>query len=141
MMSLTWKRLEAIFARRLEDVLKTLLQDVLKMFLQDILKMFWGRLEDVWLRQKYRSWSRRLKDVFWRWRQKTFSRTPCPGARWLSSFAAGIKIKLTKFSGEIRDKTHREQLTFHWEAKQKFSEYLPTTINKTFKTNSSFHVK
>ena len=30
--------------------------------------------EDVRLRRTYSSWSRRLQDVFWRWRQKTSSR-------------------------------------------------------------------
>ena len=50
----------------LENVLKTSLQDVLKTFLQDVLKTFWRRLEDIWPRRIYWSWSRRLEDVFWR---------------------------------------------------------------------------
>ena len=66
---------------RLQNILKASLQDVLKMFwrrfcrrLEDVLarrvevvlKTSWRRLEDVWPRRIYRSWSRLLEDVFWR---------------------------------------------------------------------------
>ena len=33
---------------------------------EDVLKTSWRRLEDVWARQIYWSWPRRLEDVFWR---------------------------------------------------------------------------
>ena len=85
-----WRRFEDILARRPESVLKTpwrRFEDVLKVSwrrLEDVLKMFrrclWPRWtrpmaktnilvlktssEDVWLRQIYSSWSRRLEDVF-----------------------------------------------------------------------------
>ena len=58
--------LEDTFARRLKDVLKTFLQDVLKTVWRcpkDVLKTSWRRLEDVWQRRIYWSWSRRLKNV------------------------------------------------------------------------------
>ena len=65
------KSLGGVLAKSLKDVLKTSwrhLQNVLKMFwkclktlLQDVLKM---HSEEVWLRQIYSSWSRRLEDVF-----------------------------------------------------------------------------
>ena len=87
--------------RSLEDILKTSwkrLQDTLKTFLQKVLKTSWKRLEDVlkrfgqdeyigleqdvlktcsedvWLIRIYSSSSRRLEDVFWRWRRKKSSR-------------------------------------------------------------------
>ena len=72
---------------RLEKFLKISLQDVLKVYwrrfsrhLEDVLKMFWRRLEDgkrledVWRRPLYWSWSRHLEEVFWRRRRKTSSR-------------------------------------------------------------------
>ena len=103
----SWKRLEDIFARRLEDVLKTpwiRLEYVSKTFLQDVLKTSWKRLEDIlkrygqddyigldqdviWRRMSkvnYSSWSRRLKDVFWRQRWKTSSRRLHQGQCFLS---------------------------------------------------------
>ena len=53
-----WKRLEDIFAGNLEDVLKTSWRR-----LQNVLKTSWRRLEDIWPRQIYWSWPRRLEDV------------------------------------------------------------------------------
>ena len=47
--------------KRPENVLKT-------SCLEDVLKTSWISLEDVWPRQKYWSWSRRLEDIF-----KTYS--------------------------------------------------------------------
>ena len=44
---------------RLENVLKT----SSKRLLEDVLKTSWRRLEDVWPRQVYWSWSRRLLDI------------------------------------------------------------------------------
>ena len=59
-----------------------------------------------------------------------------------SNFAPGIKTKFKEFSVKIwKNWTHWDQLIFHRGAKQKFSEYLPTIIDKIFDTNSSFHVK
>ena len=76
---MSWKRLEDIFPRRFGDVLNTSwrsLQNVLKTSrrcLEDVLRTTWRRLgdvfkslEEVWPRQIYLSWSRRLEDVFWR---------------------------------------------------------------------------
>ena len=57
----SWRCLEDAFARRLEDILK-LDQDVLK-----------TSSEDVWLRQIYLSWLRRLEDAFWRQKRKMSS--------------------------------------------------------------------
>ena len=70
-----WKRLEEVLKaswRRLENVLKTYEQDV---YIgldedQDVLKTS----EDVWLIRIYLSSSRRLENVFWRQRRKTSSR-------------------------------------------------------------------
>ena len=79
-------RLENILKISLQDVLKTSWQDVLKMSWrglenvlnkswrriaktnilvlidQDVFNTSWRRLEDVWLRRIYSSWSRRLQD-------------------------------------------------------------------------------
>ena len=79
-LKMSWARLQNVLKtsrRYLEEVnvLKTSWQDVLKMFwrrfcktswrhLENVLKMSWRRLEGVWLRQTYRSWSRRLEDAF-----------------------------------------------------------------------------
>ena len=63
--------------RRLQNVLQALFQDILKIFWrrpQNVLKTSWGRLEDIWRRQIYSPWSKCLEDVFLRRRQKTFSR-------------------------------------------------------------------
>ena len=78
----SWSFLEDILGRRLEDVLKTSWR-----CLKDVLKTPWRRMaktkllvltkassEDVWLRRIYSYLSRRLEDVFWRWRRKTSSR-------------------------------------------------------------------
>ena len=70
---------------RLENILKISLQDVLKMSwrhledvlktpwrgLEGVLKTSWRRLKDIWPRQIYWSWPRRLEDVFWRRKAKT----------------------------------------------------------------------
>ena len=68
----------------LQDVLKTSWQNVLKedafkMYHQDeYIRLDQGVLkissEEVWLKSIYSSLSRRLEDVFWRWRRKTSSR-------------------------------------------------------------------
>ena len=53
----------------LEDALMTFLQDACKMScgdLEDVLKTYWRRLEDIWPREIYSSWSRHLEDVFCR---------------------------------------------------------------------------
>ena len=89
---MSWRSLEDVLKmswRRLEDDLKTFFQYVLKTSwrrFEDVLKTSWKCLEDVWPRQIYWSWSRRLlkthkyskyvclEDAFWRRRQKTFSR-------------------------------------------------------------------
>ena len=42
--------------------------------LENFLKTSWRRLKDIWPRQIYWSWPRRLEDVFWRRRRKTSSR-------------------------------------------------------------------
>ena len=98
----SWRCLEDVFARRLEDVLKTSwrllktfwrrLEDVLKTILQtswkcleNVLKTSWRRLEDVlktYDQDEYigldqdalKTFSKRLEDVFWRWRRKRSSR-------------------------------------------------------------------
>ena len=84
----SWKRLEDILKmswrrfckaswRCFEDVLASSLEDVLKMswrHLEDVLKTSSTCIEDIWLRQIYSSWSRRLEDVFWSRRRKTSSR-------------------------------------------------------------------
>ena len=65
-MKTVWRRLEDVLARCLEDVWKTSwrhLQNVLKMSWRRFWNMSWRRLEDVWPRQIYWPWSRRLKDV------------------------------------------------------------------------------
>ena len=70
----SWRCLEDVFASRLEDVWET--------SWRRLGKTSWWRLENVLktssdnvrLRRTYSSWSRRLEDVFWRWRRKTFSR-------------------------------------------------------------------
>ena len=59
-------RLENILKISLQDVLKTSWQDVLKMSwrcLENVLKTSWRRLKDIWPRQIYWSWPRRLEDV------------------------------------------------------------------------------
>ena len=121
---MSWRRLENVFKtpwRRLVDVLKTswkCLEDTLKTSwrrLKDVLKTSWRRLEDVWqdeyvdldedvlktcskdiwVRQIYSSWSRRLEDVlkpsseeanifvliktYWRRLQDVFSRRMSAG--------------------------------------------------------------
>ena len=87
----SWGRLQYVFSatifrlpRRLENDLKTSsrricktssrhfflkkslkrLEDILARHLEDVLKTSWRRLEDVWPRWIYWSWSRRLDDVF-----------------------------------------------------------------------------
>ena len=97
----TFKRLEDVLKmswrpfcktswKRLENVLKTSWEDVLKTSwrrLGNVLKTSWRRAaktnilvltktssEDVRLRRRYSSWSRRLQDVLWRRRRKTSSR-------------------------------------------------------------------
>ena len=60
------RRLENVLARRLEDVLKTSsrrLEEVLKTSRRRFCKTSWKRLEGVWPRRIYWSWSRRLEDV------------------------------------------------------------------------------
>ena len=78
----SWRRFEEVLKtswRRLEDFLKMILQDILKTFwrrLEDVLKTSWRRItkmnilgliktssEDVWVKQIYSSWSRRLEDI------------------------------------------------------------------------------
>ena len=93
-------RFDNVLKRSLQDVLKTSskrLEDVLKIFwrrLEDVLKRLqevwarrlywsWSRYledvlntssEDVWVKQIYSSWSRRLEHVCWRRRPKKSSR-------------------------------------------------------------------
>ena len=81
----SWRRFEDVLARRLEDFFKTFWR-----CFEDVLKTSWKHLEDrwrkgnlgldqdvlktssedVWVRQLYSSWSRRLEEVFWRLRGK-----------------------------------------------------------------------
>ena len=70
----SWRRLEDVLKtswRHLEDVLKTYGQDKYIGPDQDVLKT---SSEDERLRPTYSSWSRRLKEVFWRRRRKASSR-------------------------------------------------------------------
>ena len=71
-LKMSWRYLEDVFKtswRRLEDALKRSrrrFEDVLKMSwrrLENVLKTSWRRLKDIWPRQIYWSWSRRLEDV------------------------------------------------------------------------------
>ena len=80
----SWRGFWKTSRRRSGDVLKKSCQDVLKIYwgslcktswkrpenvlktpcLEDVLKTSWRSLEDVWPRQKYWYWSRRLEDIF-----------------------------------------------------------------------------
>ena len=71
-LKMSWRHLEDILktsSKGLEDVLKTPwrgLEDVLKTSrrrLQNVLTTSWRRLEDIWPRQIYWSWPRRLEDI------------------------------------------------------------------------------
>ena len=70
----SWRCLEDVFARRLEDVLKIYGQDEYIGLDQNVLKT---SSKDVWLRQIYSSWSRRLEDVFWRRRWRRLHQDEC----------------------------------------------------------------
>ena len=76
------RRIYWSWPKRLQDVLKTSWRR-----LENVLKTSWRRMtktsilvliktssEDVWVRRIYSSWWRRLQDVFWRQRRKTSSR-------------------------------------------------------------------
>ena len=87
-LKMSWRRFSKTSWRSFENLLKA--------SWQGIFKTSWKRLEDVWPKQIYCSWPRRLEDVFWRciikanifvliktswrhledvsWRWKTFSR-------------------------------------------------------------------
>ena len=78
-LKMSWRHLEDVLKtswRCLEDVLKTpskRLEDVLKISwrrLENVLKTSWRHLKDIWPRQIYWSWPRRLEDVFWRRKAK-----------------------------------------------------------------------
>ena len=76
-LKMSWRRFCKASWRCFEDVLASSLEDVLKMswrHLEDVLKTSSTCIEDIWLRQIYSFWSRRLEDVFWSRRRKTSSR-------------------------------------------------------------------
>ena len=63
LLKMSWRHFCKTFWRCLEDVLARSREDVLKTVLQDALKTSWKRLENVWPRQIYWYWSRRLQNV------------------------------------------------------------------------------
>ena len=82
----SWSCLEDIFSRGL-DVFKTSWRRlgktswrktpsrcITKTNIFVLIKVSWRSSEEVWLKSIYSSLSRRLEDVFWRWRRKTSSR-------------------------------------------------------------------
>ena len=108
-LKMSWRRFCKASWRCFEDVLASSLEDVLKMYwrhLEDVLKTSSTCIEDIWLRQVYSSWSRRLEDVFWSRRRKTSSRRlhqdECllgniSRKKWMMSFNFGMKINIKVF--------------------------------------------
>ena len=140
MLKMSWRCLKDDFARGLEDILKTSWRCHSKTYwgrLEDTLKMSWRRVEDVWSRRIYYSWSRSLKDVFWRWRQKTSSRR-LHKDEWLlikSNLSCSLFYKInTRYFSALFEQIRRNN--FYISMKNLNSSFFPKTIVEWKKLDS-----
>ena len=74
----------------------------------------WKRLEDVWLKRIYSSWSRRLEDVFWRWRRKSSWRRLHHEECLLGPFIQSSKSISLKFTEKLCVMTKKNYAKRNW---------------------------